>query len=182
MVKHLKIVIAVLPVFYLLYRFFLQKTVITSLDKKGKRFLEVMEGVILKTYTDTKGNDTIGIGHLVLESEPHLRNAKITKAQVNEIFNKDFEIHVQPIIALQKAGVELNQHQFNALVSFVWNIGVSGFVNQSLLYKYLLGRKKNFESSRIRDYFDNWTYDGRREAEIILFNTGKYQDQKGISI
>ena len=70
--------------------------------------------------------------------------------------------------------VDLTQEQFDALVSFVFNVGVQAF-NVSTLKKKIL---KNPNDPTIADEFRRWVYAGnkmlpglvkRREQEIKLY-------------
>jgi lysozyme len=76
---------------------------------------------------------------------------------------------------------DLHQHEFDALVSFAYNIGTQGFKHSTLL------RELNYGRPIHEDYFIMWhkvTIDGklrpskglmrRRLAESRLFKTGEY--------
>ena len=56
-----------------------------------KKRIKKNEGFSLKPYKDQLGYLTIGYGHLILPNETHLLKNKTNKAQLNSIFNKDFE-------------------------------------------------------------------------------------------
>ena len=56
-----------------------------------KKRIKKNEGFSLKPYKDQLGYLTIGYGHLILPNETHLLKTKTNKAQLNSIFNQDFE-------------------------------------------------------------------------------------------
>ena len=56
-----------------------------------KKRIKKNEGFSLKPYKDQLGYLTIGYGHLILPNETYLLKTKTNKAQLNSIFNQDFE-------------------------------------------------------------------------------------------
>ena len=56
-----------------------------------KKRIKKNEGFSLKPYKDQLGYLTIGYGHLILPDEVKLLKTKTSKAQLNAIFNQDFE-------------------------------------------------------------------------------------------
>ena len=56
-----------------------------------KKRIKKNEGFSLKPYKDQLGYLTIGYGHLILPNETHLLKNKTNKAQLNSIFDQDFE-------------------------------------------------------------------------------------------
>ncbi len=76
--------------------------------------------------------------------------------------------------AINRLKLNLSQNQFDALVSFVYNIGISSFIKSTLLADI----KKKAAEEKIRKDFSQWVYsDGkklpglvfRRQAEADLF-------------
>ena len=98
----------------------------TSIE--GIRFLKKWEGTRLEVYKDAGGQDTIGVGHLILPGEIF---SVITKEEAEALLKKDlvrFENAVN-----QGVTVSLSQNQFDALVSYAFNIGVNAFLSSNLL-------------------------------------------------
>lgn len=90
----------------------------------GLEHITKWEGLMLKRYICPAGKPTIGVGHVILPGENY---QEITKEQAMEILSKDverFEKAVKKHIA-----VPLNQNQFDALVSFIFNTGEGGIIN-----------------------------------------------------
>ena len=85
-------------------------------------------------------------------------------------------------VVVEKVRVELNQHQYDALVSFIYNIGAKEFSESTLLRKLnigdILGASKEF---------DRWIYQEgqilpglvkRRKHEKQIFLSGNYDYPK----
>ena len=89
-------------------------------DKNGKT---------VSSYEQCIGYPTIGIGHLIVQSErpkyqPYLAGGKsLTKSQVIELFSKDIPKYSRPVANRIKKPV--TQEMFDALVSLAFNTGPS---------------------------------------------------------
>lgn len=119
----------------------------TALSKSGIEALTKYEGLRLKVYKDQAGYETIGYGHKLglLEKNGTLfirgswvdyRNG-ITAAQAMTLFKQDvskFESAVSRLVT-----VPINQNQFDALVSLVYNIGEGAFTNSTALKRLNAG-------------------------------------------
>jgi lysozyme len=145
--------------------------------------LEQWEGFKLQVYKDSAGLPTIGVGHLLTKSE--LSSGKITlngvpvkygngltEQQVTALLEQD----VQPAAAAVSNGVKvpLTQNQFDALVSFTFNVGVAAFTSSTLLKLLNQGQYDQVPAQLLR-----WTRAGgqviqglvnRRNNEIKLWN------------
>lgn len=101
------------------------------LSAAGIAFIELWEGLRLKAYRDSKGLPTIGIGTTRYPNGTKVKMGDTcTKAQAYEWFRFDiarFEAFVNRVIK-----VPLNQNQFDALVSLVYNIGETNFTEGSV--------------------------------------------------
>ena len=159
-----------------------------KMSPKGIDLLVELEGFERKKYKDVAGYWTIGVGHLITKEElsSGLIKLKTNWIGINQILN-DFEIkELLELDLFPKENcintyvkVPLAQHQFDALVSFCFNVGVSNFKSSTLLK--LLNRK---EYDAIPEQFRRWVYAGsttkvrglvnRRERECYLWETGKY--------
>lgn len=100
-------------------------------SKAGVDLIKKWEGFRPAMYLDAAGRPTIGYGTLIDRPEDqYLRTATITEAQAEELLRRDlvsFEQSVNEAIT-----VRLTQNQFDALVSFVYNVGPGNFLNGSL--------------------------------------------------
>ena len=136
--------------------------------------IKKFEGLRLKAYKCPAGVQTIGYGHT--RNYPFSTNYKITEEQAEKFLHEDLKKFENSIKKLVK--VPLSQCQFDALVSFTFNVGATNFKNSTLL-KYL----NNGEYSLAAEQFERWIYsngkklDGlqtRRKAEKEIFLHGKY--------
>lgn len=99
-----------------------------KISSSGLSHLKKWEGLRLTVYDDAGGYDTIGYGHLIQPGENF--SGGITKSQAEALLQQDmvrFENAVNNTIQ-----VPLTQNQFDALVSYAFNIGVSAFSSGNL--------------------------------------------------
>lgn len=144
------------------------------LSDKGVAFIEHWEGLKLQAYRDSKGLPTIGIGTTRYPDGTKVKMGDTcTKAQAYEWFRFDvarFEAYVNRIIK-----VPLNQNQFDALLSLVYNIGETNFTDGSVDDK--INANQNDAALKTWALYVNSggkKIDGlvnRRNAEIKLFRS-----------
>ena len=139
---------------------------------RGVALIKAHEGLRLTAYTDPVGVWTIGYGHTTAAGPPKVeRGVKITEAGADAILRQDlakFEKYVTDAVK-----VPLNQNEFDALVSWTFNLGPSNLRSSTLLRKLNAG-----DRAGAADEFMKWTKAGgktlpglvkRREAERALF-------------
>ena len=95
----------------------------------GKTFIKNEEGYSPTPYDDA-GGKSIGYGHFIKPGEEALLNG-ITRAKADELFDED----VKAFEACVNRGVtvRLSQNEFDALVSFTYNVGCAAFTKSTLL-------------------------------------------------
>jgi GH24 family phage-related lysozyme (muramidase) len=103
----------------------------------GRKAIAAHEGVRLKAYPDpaTDGEPwTIGVGHTSAAGPPRVyKGMTITADECDEILSRDLATFER---AVEKAvTVPLNQNQFDALVSFTFNVGAGNLQKSTLLRK-----------------------------------------------
>lgn len=144
-----------------------------KVSDKGIKLLKGWEGEVLHGYKDAVGFLTVGVGHLVKKGEPYKLNQKVAQAESTRLLREDLKRFEDCINASVK--VPITQNQFDALVSFSFNVGESALKRSSVL-KNLNGRK--FASAA--DAFLLWNKAGgkilpglhrRRKEERELFLT-----------
>lgn len=102
--------------------------------KASKAILEYIiqeEGSRLKPYVDVRNWTTIGVGHLLHKGPITHEDQPITLEQELEYLRQD--IYNTEEIIKHFVIVDLNQNQFDALVSFVFNVGDGHFIKSELL-------------------------------------------------
>lgn len=146
-----------------------------KLSDKGRDLIIKFEGKRNEVYLDSAGLKTIGIGHLIKDSENF--SQKLTDDEVYALFNKDISIFEGAVNNLVK--VKLNQNQFDALVSFSFNVGVNAFAQSTLLIMLNAGNYLGASNQ-----FPRWNKAGgkviqgltnRRLAEQALFNESYFE-------
>ena len=143
-------------------------------SQAGIDLIKKFEGLELQAYQDIAGIWTIGHGH----TGPDINEGMlITLPVANQILLKDLYSREQAINNM--VIVELNQNQFDALVSFVFNVGVTAFRKSTALKRLNAG---NFDgAAEALTWFNKATVNGvlkevkgltnRRAAEKALFLT-----------
>lgn len=139
-------------------------------SQEGIDIIKEFEGFSAKAYICPAGKATIGYGHVVLPSEKHLLSGNITEDEAESLLKRDLEIAES---ALNGTKIRLEQNQFDALVSFIYNVGVSSFLNSTLIKRLRIG-----DLVGAAYQFPRWNKGGgkvlnglvrRREAEKKLF-------------
>lgn len=139
------------------------------MSDNGLNFLMNNEGVILYPYLDTKKIPTIGVGNTFYEdgTKVTMNDPAISQARAMELFKwilRQFELTVY-----SNTRDDLNQNQFDSLVSLCYNIGQNGFKNSTLVKRINAGA----EPQSIKNAFMMWNKPkeiiGRRTRECNLF-------------
>lgn len=152
-----------------------------ALSQEGVRFIAGFEGFRSRLYNDPGGHCTIGYGHLVHHgrcdgNEPADFKQGISQERGLELLGRDADAAERAVN--QKVQVELTQYQFDALVSFVFNVGAGAFGGSTLLRRLNQGEYKAVPAELMR-----WVNSGgrplpglvrRRKAEGVLFSQGSY--------
>jgi len=135
------------------------------------------EGLKLESYQDLAGVWTIGYGH-TLGVKP---KQKITEERAVQLLYKDVERFASAVN--RRVTVPLTQYQFDALVSFTFNLGYGNFTNEKCT---LLRKINKGEYVKAAPHFMDWVYANgkncnfsssncygivkRRKAEQLMFN------------
>lgn len=127
------------------------------MSENGKRILKNFEGLKLCAYRCTSGIWTIGYGHTGITVKS---GDIITEAAANEFFEQDIKFFENAVNTL--VTVKLNQNQFDALVSFCFNVGIGkeGFAGSTM--RMLLNRG---EYTKAANQFLRWVYSGGKISE-----------------
>jgi lysozyme len=100
-----------------------------TLSARGLALLKGFEGFRRQMYKDIAGLPTIGYGHRLLSSESYPNG--IDEAQAAELLVRD--VHSAELAVRRLVAVLLTQGQFDALVDFVYNLGLGRLAGSTLL-------------------------------------------------
>lgn len=145
-----------------------------NINKAGLKIIETSESLRLKSYLCSAGVPTIGFG---TTKYPNGKKVELgqgcTEVQAREWFAHDLAVFEK--VVEDNVEVELNENQFSALVSLVYNIGGTNFKKSTLLQKLNEG---DYEGAS--EQFLVWRKAGgkvlaglevRRAKEKALFDT-----------
>lgn len=147
--------------------------------------LQRWEGLRLTAYPDPGSNDghpwTIGYGHTSDNFMKVVKGMKITKEQAVAALKHDAQ---EAAVAIDKlVSVPLNDNQRGALISFVFNVGITAFARSTLLKRLNAGNytavpeqlmRWNKNDGRVMDGLTN-----RRAAEAGLWAKGSIVSSRG---
>lgn len=159
-----------------------------KMSANGRRKLSQWEGCVLYTYDDfdskrpptfvkpgmhVRGTLTLGVGHTGSNVKPGMR---ITAEGADAILSGDLARFENAVNNLVK--VDLNQNQFDALVSFAFNVGIGAFAKSTLLKKL---NKRQYDA--VPSELMKWTRSkgkqmaglvNRRSQEAALWGKGGF--------
>lgn len=146
-------------------------------SNKGIELIKRHESLRLQAYRCPAGVWTIGYGHTGGVKSGDV----ISEMQAIDLLRTDLAVAERAVLS---SGLRLNQNQFDALVSFTFNVGVGrprshpkgpgGFLGSTLLFKAM----QDVNDPSIADEFRKWKYGGgrvlpglvkRREEELKLY-------------
>ena len=124
---------------------------IMNTSQKGIDLIKEFEGCVLKAYKCPAGVWTIGYG----TTQGVRPNMVITQAQAETFLKRD----IKPIERLLNGmGINYTQEQFDALTSWIYNLGAGAF-KSSTMYRYIVAKRKDVE---ITDQMVRWVNSGER--------------------
>lgn len=134
-----------------------------KISNEGLDIIKEHEGWSAQPYRDPTGHWTIGFGHLIKPGDPyHPRgNVKwISKEEGERLLVQDVAT-AENCIA-DTVNVTLNQSQFDALVSFIYNLGCNAFRRSTM--RELINKG---EFQKAANEFPRWVYsNGERLAGL----------------
>jgi type VI secretion system secreted protein VgrG len=160
-----------------------------SLGPDGVALLKAVEDLHLQPYDDQTGKDidqwvpgaTIGFGHLIAKADWATCKDGITEAAADALFAADlapFEAAVGSSIT-----VGLQQHEFDALVIFAFNIGERGFKGSAVV-KLINDPKAVTAYANLEAAWKAWNksqgkvmkgLDNRRRCEWRIYTVALYE-------
>ena len=126
-------------------------------SRKGIELIKKYEGLRLTAYRCPAGVWTIGYGH----TKGVKQGQKISSEEAEKLLIED----LTPIEKnIDKMGLKINQSQFDALVSFAFNVGINALQSSTLLKKV----RVNANDITIKDEFMRWVYAGSKKLDGLV--------------
>jgi len=144
-----------------------------KISEAGIGLIRRFEGLELESYQDIAGVWTIGHGH----TETAGPNQRINEREAEELLRRDLAPRERAVEQLVSVG--LNQNEFDALVSFIFNVGANAFKTSTARKR--LNRNDRIGAGEALTWWNKATVSGvlrevrgltrRRAAEKALFLT-----------
>lgn len=120
--------------------------------------IKEFEGLATECYDDVGGKPTIGYGHLIRKGEAF---TNVDESEATRLLCGDLEAAEACVDGFVE--VPLTQGQFDALCSFVFNLGCLNFQGSTLLKKLNAG-----DYAGARAEFPRWSRVGQRQIDGLL--------------
>ena len=120
-------------------------------SERAIKLIKHHEGVRNRPYRCPANLYTVGVGHLIGDGKslPESWNRTFTEAEIDGILKSDlrrFELGVHKMLP----NVPLRQHEFDAIISFCFNLGLGCFQRSTLRQALLRGDKKAAMESLVK--------------------------------
>lgn len=133
-----------------------------KMSQSGLELVKEFEGLRLKAYKCPAAVWTVGFGHTSAAGAPIVTsNLVITRAEAEEILKRDL-VQYEDCVR-EKVQIGITQSQFDALVSFTYNVGEAQFSRSTLLKRVNAGRFDEVPAE-----FMKWTKGGGRELPGLV--------------
>lgn len=150
-----------------------------KISKRGIELIKHFESFKEKAYQDSGGIWTIGYGNTLWKDGTKVKRGDIiSEREAVELMA--YWLKEKERILMTKINVPLKQHQFDALISFIYNAGTGYYSNKKYL-DYNIFKKVN-DNSISKEYWENLAITAggkvlnglkrRRRAEWKMFNCG----------
>lgn len=137
---------------------------VTTISKKGKDLIKKYEGFRAKPYLCPAKVPTIGYGATYY---PDGRKVKLTDSAISEGFATNLlEVMLTPYEKAVDSFCrdDISQNQFDALVSFAYNLGITALKNSTLLKKV----NANPNDKTIKNEFLKWVNAGGKKLQGLV--------------
>lgn len=147
-------------------------------SKEGINLIKQFEGVVKNPYKCPAGYWTIGVGHLITRDSklPQEWNKLLSDDNIDKLLEQDLIKFENGVIRLLYP-IKPTQSEFDALVSFSFNLGLGTFQRSTVRSAFIRGNKK-----RASEVLLMYRRAGgrilrglvlRRQAEYVLFMRDK---------
>ena len=128
----------------------------------GIAHIKEFEGFRSKLYLCPANKPTIGYGHVIVDSErATLWGADLTEEQATKLLMKDLVRFEDAVLAM--VAVPLTQGQFDALVSFAYNLGEAKLRSSTLLKLLNAG-----DYDGARKQINRWVYSNGKKLDGLI--------------
>jgi lysozyme len=143
-----------------------------QISNTGLDLIKSFEGFIGHMYLCPAGVPTIGYGTTLIEGKPIAPGTVITEDKASELLRQQIDATFAPAV-IRHVKVPLNQNQFDALVSWTYNLGEGSLASSTMLKLLNQGDYASVPAQMMR-----WTKANgvdlpglvrRRQAEAELF-------------
>lgn len=141
-----------------------------QLSESGLDFIKRHEGLRLEAYKDIGGRWTIGYGHLLNDTRDW-SGYRITQDQANDMLR--FDVQEAEAAVNRLVRVPLNQNQFDALVSWTYNLGAGNLADSTMLEELNAG---NYQTAATEE-MTRWAY---VNGEWVKGLADRRQDEKNL--
>jgi lysozyme len=122
-----------------------------KVSERAIKLIKHHEGVRNRPYRCAANLYTVGVGHLIGDGKhlPDSWNRTFTEAEIDGLLKSDlrrFELGVHKMLP----NVPLRQHEFDAIISFCFNLGLGCFQRSTLRQALLRGDKKAAMESLVK--------------------------------
>ena len=133
-------------------------------SEKGLALIKYFEGVRAKPYKCPAGYWTVGVGHLITRSAelPDSWNRELEPNEIDEILKKDLVKFENGVLRLLHPK-QPTQSEFDALVSFSFNLGLGCFQRSTVRSAFKRGDKK-----RAGEVLLKYCYAGGRKLKGLI--------------
>lgn len=133
-------------------------------SEKGLALIKYFEGVRAKPYKCPAGYWTVGVGHLITRSSelPDSWDRELEPNEINEILKKDLVKFENGVLRLLHPK-QPTQFEFDALVSFSFNLGLGCFQRSTVRSAFKRGDKK-----RAGEVLLKYCYAGGRKLKGLI--------------
>ncbi|WP_276679770.1 lysozyme [Empedobacter brevis] len=142
-------------------------------SNKGLALIKKYEGFYSKPYLDPIGIPTIGYGATYYPNKVKvtMKDKPITEKEASDLLVQMLKVYENQVALLVRKPI--NQNQFDALVSFTYNLGATNLGKSTLLKKV----NKNPNDPTIRDEFIKWN---RAGGKVLRGLTNRRKDEAAL--
>ena len=142
-------------------------------SNKGLALIKKYEGFYSKPYLDPIGIPTIGYGATYYPNKVKvtMKDKPLTEKEASDLLVQMLKVYENQVALLVRKPI--NQNQFDALVSFTYNLGATNLGKSTLLKKVNI----NPHDPTIRQEFEKWN---RAAGKVLRGLTNRRKDEAAL--